>query len=165
MGVALQRAELTGLKIVALADPAPSVVGDGAASACLHYRAYLRHVGEKTQRFYSRTRRERRQWAHVRFECFGPSIKVWVNGVPTSNRIDEKSREGSLVFKIHSSGKRAKAGRSTIRFINILILTEQPQRFAQPMVLVARRTFPVPDRVTEISNFSTVSVRPSWRTI
>jgi glucose/arabinose dehydrogenase/mono/diheme cytochrome c family protein len=85
------------------------------------------------------------EWAHVRIECFGPSIKVWVNGVPTSNLIDEKYREGYLAFKTHSTGKGSKAGQSAIRFKNIRILTEQPQRFAQPMDLVARRALPVPD--------------------
>ena len=38
MGVAFQLAELTGWKIVALADPAPSVVEDGATA--LRQRAY-----------------------------------------------------------------------------------------------------------------------------
>ena len=85
------------------------------------------------------------EWAHVRIECLGPSIKIWFNGVPTCHLIDEKYREGYLAFKIHSIGNNAKAGQSAIRFKNINIITDQPQRFALPIDLVARRAFPMPD--------------------
>ena len=40
------------------------------------------------------------EWAHFRIECIGPTIKVWVNGVPTCNLIDEKYRKGCIAFKI-----------------------------------------------------------------
>ncbi len=79
------------------------------------------------------------EWAHFRIECIGSTIKVWVNGVPTCNLIDEKYREGYLAFKIHSVGNKPKATESAIRLKNIRILTEQPARSSQPMDLDARR--------------------------
>ena len=36
------------------------------------------------------------EWAHFRIECIGPTIKVWVNGVPTCHLVDEKYRKGAL---------------------------------------------------------------------
>jgi glucose/arabinose dehydrogenase len=85
------------------------------------------------------------EWAHFRIECFGSNLRVWINGVPTCNLIDGKYREGYLAFKIHAVGKSPKAGQAAIRFKNIRILTDAPQRFAQPMDLIARRAAPVPD--------------------
>lgn len=79
------------------------------------------------------------EWARFRIECIGPTIKVWVNDVPTCNLIDEKYRAGYIAFKIHSVGDKPKATESAIRFRNIRILTERPERHTKPMDLEARR--------------------------
>ena len=78
------------------------------------------------------------EWAHFRIECLGDTIKVWVNGVPTCHLVDEKYRAGVIAFKIHALGDRPKATENVIRLKNIRILTEQPERFAQPMPLPPR---------------------------
>ena len=79
------------------------------------------------------------EWAHFRIECFGDTIKVWVNGVPTCHLQDAKYREGQIAFKIHSLGDRPNDTQSVIRLKNIRIITEQPERFAQTMELPPRR--------------------------
>jgi hypothetical protein len=79
------------------------------------------------------------EWAKLRIECIGPSIKVWVNDVPTCNLIDDKYREGYIALKIHSVGNNAKAIESAIRFRNIRMLSENPEKFARPMSLESRR--------------------------
>ena len=84
-------------------------------------------------------------------ECIGPTIKVWVNGVPTCNLIDEKYREGYIAFKIHSVGNKPNATESAIRFRNIRILTEQPEKYAKPMDLEARRASTVPGEYDKAS--------------
>ena len=80
-----------------------------------------------------------KEWNQFRIECIGPKIKVWVNGVPTCNLIDEKYREGYIAFKIHSVGNNPKATESAIQFKNIRILSENPEKYAKPMALEARR--------------------------
>lgn len=79
------------------------------------------------------------EWAHFRSECIGSTIKVWVNDVPTCHLIDEKYREGYIAFKIHSLGNNPNATEPAIRFKNIRILADHPERFVKPMELAAWR--------------------------
>ncbi len=92
-----------------------------------------------------------KEWARIRMECIGPTIKVWVNGVPTCNLIDDKYREGYIAFKIHSVGNKPNATESSIRFRDIRILTEQPEKYAKPMDLEARRASTVPGEYDKAS--------------
>jgi len=86
------------------------------------------------------------EWAHLRIECIGSTIKVWVNGVPTCHLVDEIYRKGSIAFKIHSLGNDPKAGQTAIRLKNIRLLTEQPERFMRPMELPPRRAPAAPGK-------------------
>jgi len=85
------------------------------------------------------------EWAHFRIECLGNTVKVWVNGVPTSYLVDEKYSTGCLAFKIHAVGDTPKAGETAVRLKNIRILTDQPERYSQPIDLDPRRAPPVAD--------------------
>ncbi len=84
------------------------------------------------------------EWSHFRIECIGPSVKVWVNGVPTCHLIDQKYGEGYIAFKIHALGNKPSATKQAIRLKNIRIITDQPERFAEPMDLVARHARDTP---------------------
>lgn len=86
------------------------------------------------------------EWAHFRIECIGNTIKVWVNGVPTTHLVDEKYREGKIALKIHSLGDRPNDTRNVIRFKNIRIITAQPERYAQSMQLPPRRAPAAPGK-------------------
>ncbi|NDJ11610.1 MAG: DUF1080 domain-containing protein [Acidobacteriia bacterium] len=79
------------------------------------------------------------KWAHFRIECIGDTIKVWVNGVPTSHLVDEKYRDGNIAFKIHSLGDKPNDTQNVIRLKNIRIITAQPKRYVQAMELPPRR--------------------------
>jgi hypothetical protein len=79
------------------------------------------------------------EWSHFRIECIGPTIKVWVNGVPTTHLVDEKYSAGKIAFKIHSLGDRPDETRKAIRFKNIRVITQHPERYAQSMPLPPRR--------------------------
>jgi hypothetical protein len=86
------------------------------------------------------------EWAHFRIEAIGDTIKVWVNGVPTCHLVDAKYRAGRIAFKIHSLGDRPDDTRNAIRLKNIRIVTEQPERFAQPMTLPPQRAPATPGK-------------------
>jgi glucose/arabinose dehydrogenase/mono/diheme cytochrome c family protein len=85
------------------------------------------------------------EWAHFRIECLGNTIKVWVNGVPTCYLVDEKYASGYIAFKDHSVGDLPSAGKNAVHIKNIRIITDRPERFAQPIDLDPRRAPPVAD--------------------
>lgn len=71
-------------------------------------------------------------WNHFRVEAIGNNIRVWLNGVPTADLIDDMTASGFIALQVHSIGKdRAKAGK-TVRFRNIRILTKNPERARKP---------------------------------
>ena len=41
-------------------------------------------------------------WNHYRIECVGPSIRCWVNGVPTADYLDTTDAEGHIGIQVHS---------------------------------------------------------------
>jgi hypothetical protein len=86
------------------------------------------------------------EWAHFRIECIGATIKVWVNGVPTCNLVDEKYRKGVIAFKIHAVGNSPQDTASVIRLKNIRILTEHPERYTLPMALPPRHATTAPGK-------------------
>lgn len=90
------------------------------------------------------------QWARLRVEAIGPSLKVWVNGVPTCNLIDSTYRKGPIALKIHSLGDDAAKEAVGVFYRNIRIVTENPARFAQAMDLPARTASPwVPEEAAK----------------
>ncbi len=42
------------------------------------------------------------EWNRYRIECLGPSIKAWVNGIPTADYLDCQDMEGVLGLQVHS---------------------------------------------------------------
>jgi hypothetical protein len=86
------------------------------------------------------------EWAHFRIECMGSTIKVWVNGVPTCHLVDEKYRQGFIAFKIHSAGNKPITTPGAIRLKNIRVITEHPERHAQPMDLPPRHAPATPGK-------------------
>ena len=63
------------------------------------------------------------QWNHYRIEAIGPSIRTWVNGIPTADLIDDMTAEGFIAFQVHSIRDESQAGRQ-IRWKNIRIKTQ-----------------------------------------
>jgi glucose/arabinose dehydrogenase len=98
------------------------------------------------------------EWSHFRIECFGHSIKIWVNGVPTCHLIDERYTSGYIAFKIHAIADDPAAGDKALRLKNIRIITDHPERYLQPIELDARRAPPVPD-----ANDGDIQLPPGFR--
>ncbi len=42
------------------------------------------------------------EWNRYRIECIGPSLRAWVNGIPTTDYLDGQDMEGSLALQVHS---------------------------------------------------------------
>jgi hypothetical protein len=62
------------------------------------------------------------QWNKYRIEAIGNSIRIWVNGKPTSNVVDAMTPSGFIALQVHSIGKNEKAGKQ-VRWRNIRIQT------------------------------------------
>ncbi|MBC7902144.1 MAG: DUF1080 domain-containing protein [Gemmatimonadaceae bacterium] len=63
------------------------------------------------------------QWNKYRIECIGNNIRVWLNGIPTSNVVDDLTAKGFIALQVHSIPKSEQPGRQ-IRWKNIRIRTE-----------------------------------------
>lgn len=66
---------------------------------------------------------KKNEWNKYRIECIGNSIRVWVNGIPTSNVVDDLTPSGFIALQVHSIGSNDQAGKQ-IKWKNIRIQTE-----------------------------------------
>lgn len=62
-------------------------------------------------------------WNSFRIEAIGNSIRTWVNGVPTSNLVDDITKEGFIGLQVHSIKEESQAGKQ-VKWRNIRIMTE-----------------------------------------
>jgi uncharacterized protein len=51
-------------------------------------------------------------WNRVRIECVGPSLRAWINGIPTADLVDRSSAAGRIGFQVHSGTETEVAVRS-----------------------------------------------------
>jgi len=73
------------------------------------------------------------EWNHFRVEAIGPSIKVWVNGIPTTNMVNHKYSKGYIALKIHALKDRPDQEKMLGRYKNIEIITKDPKKYLMPM--------------------------------
>lgn len=64
------------------------------------------------------------QWNTIRIEAIGPSLRTWVNGVPVSHVIDDRTPRGFIALQVHSIGKPEEAGRRVL-WRNLRIQTSE----------------------------------------
>lgn len=61
-------------------------------------------------------------WNKYRIECIGSTIRTWVNGIPVSHLIDDKTLKGFIALQVHSIPAN-KAPGTQVRWRNIRIKT------------------------------------------
>ncbi|SFD28166.1 3-keto-disaccharide hydrolase [Algibacter pectinivorans] len=69
-------------------------------------------------------------WNHYRIEAIGDTIKTWINGVPASYLIDDKTASGFIGLQVHSIHGKQKEG-TTISWKNVKILTTELDKYTQ----------------------------------
>ncbi|MBO2543189.1 DUF1080 domain-containing protein [Salegentibacter sp. BDJ18] len=79
------------------------------------------------------------EWNTYRIEAIGDTIKTWINGVPASHLIDDKTSEGFIALQVHSIGEDAEAG-TEIMWKNIKILTEDLEKYSKETPLEPVKT-------------------------
>jgi hypothetical protein len=76
------------------------------------------------------------EWNTLRIEAQGQNLKVWLNGVPTVNLLDDKyTEEGYIAFKIHYLQKEVEKSNLAIAFRQPKIITKNLSKYAQNMPL------------------------------
>lgn len=73
------------------------------------------------------------EWNHWRIEAIGNQIKVWLNGVPTTNMINSKYDKGFIAFKIHFLGNDPSRERAASWFKNVRIINTHPENYRLKM--------------------------------
>jgi len=60
------------------------------------------------------------EWNHYRIEAIGSHFRIWINGVPSLNMVDQKTVEGVIGFQIQRLPKNGGGGAVYIRNIRII---------------------------------------------
>lgn len=71
-------------------------------------------------------------WNHYRVEAIGDRLRSWINGVPAADIVDDTDARGFIAFQVHAISDAEAARKPEVRFRNIRVITEAPQRFASP---------------------------------
>ncbi len=78
------------------------------------------------------------EWNHFRIEAIGPSIKVWVNDIPTTNMINSRYTKGYIAIKIHSLKNEPEKEKMVGIFKNIRIMTQNLSENTKSMDIPAK---------------------------
>lgn len=70
------------------------------------------------------------EWNHYRVEAIGDTIKTWINNVPASYLIDDKTASGFFGLQVHSIKNKDKQG-TQVMWKNAKILTENLSKYAK----------------------------------
>ena len=72
-------------------------------------------------------------WNQFRVEAIGNHIRVWLNGVPTADLIDDMTAKGFIALQVHGIGNDEDKVGKTVQFRNIKILTENLDELKTPI--------------------------------
>ena len=100
-------------------DPKPqrwsgSIYDEGGTRGWL-YTTELNEAGKKAFR--------NNQWNKYRIECFGTTIRTWVNGIPIAHLVDAELSKGFIGLQLHANNPTDPPGGNQVRFRNIRIQT------------------------------------------
>lgn len=73
------------------------------------------------------------EWNHFRIEAIGHHIKVWINGVPATNMIDNRYKKGCIAFKIHSMNGSKWTEDMAASFRNFRIISQDAAAYERAM--------------------------------
>jgi len=71
---------------------------------------------------------KRGEWNKVRVEAVGSTIRTYINGVSFANLVDDVRKEGFIALQVHGIGNDKALEGKEIRWRNIRILTDEPEK-------------------------------------
>ena len=78
------------------------------------------------------------EWNHARLECIGDVIRVWVNGIPTANLVDNMTPKGFIALQVHAVRSPEESGQQ-VRWRNIRIQTQNLKPSPPDSIFVVNR--------------------------
>lgn len=78
-------------------------------------------------------------WNHYRVEAIGNRLRTWINGVPAADVADDTDARGFIAFQVHSLPDAEAMRKPEVRFRNIRVITEKPERFTLPTTGLAQQ--------------------------
>ncbi|GGD27274.1 3-keto-disaccharide hydrolase [Hyunsoonleella pacifica] len=75
------------------------------------------------------------EWNHYRVEAIADTIKTWINGVPASYLVDDKTPSGFIGLQVHSIGNKKEKLGKTVMWKDAKILTEHLEKYATKSTL------------------------------
>lgn len=72
------------------------------------------------------------EWNQARIEAIGSSIRIWVNGVPCADLLDNTTPSGFIALQVHGIGNNAGLEGKTVAWRNIRIVTQDVEKFKTP---------------------------------
>ncbi len=72
---------------------------------------------------------KRGDWNHIRIEALGSTIRTYINGVNFTNLVDDARAEGFIALQVHGIGDKEQLAGKEIRWRNIRIFTDEPQKY------------------------------------
>ena len=80
---------------------------------------------------------KRGEWNKVRIEAVGSAIRTYINGFNFANLVDDKRAEGFIALQVHGIGDNKALEGKEIRWKNIRIITEEPEKYMKSDVALA----------------------------
>ena len=93
------------------------------------------------------------EWNHYRVEAIGDTIKTWINSVPASYLIDDKTASGFFGLQVHSIGKNKDKLGKQVMWKNAKILTENLSKYTTKSPL---------EPVITKNNLTVVEQKSAW---
>jgi len=69
------------------------------------------------------------EWNRIRVEAVGNTIRTYINGINFANLVDDARKEGFIALQVHGIGNNEALEGKEIRWRNIRILTEEPEKY------------------------------------
>jgi hypothetical protein len=73
-------------------------------------------------------------WNRFRVEAIGQSIRVWVNGIPTADIVDDMTASGFIALQVHAIGTDSTKAGKTVAWRNLRIMTENLDTARSPFI-------------------------------
>ncbi|MEX0719485.1 MAG: DUF1080 domain-containing protein [Balneolaceae bacterium] len=80
------------------------------------------------------------EWNKFRIEAMGDTIKTWVNDVPVSHLVDDRTKSGFIALQVHYINNAEDEG-IDIKWKNIRIITENARVFATETPVPAKNNY------------------------
>ncbi|MBC3758652.1 DUF1080 domain-containing protein [Hyunsoonleella sp. SJ7] len=71
------------------------------------------------------------EWNHYRVEAIADTIKTWINGVPASYLIDDKTASGFIGLQVHGIGKHKEKLGKQVMWRNAKIMTDDLEKYSK----------------------------------